>query len=148
NKNLLAYISKSEFWTEWTKNDERLLRAVELGDVERTLSIIGKRNVAASKLDSDGTSALHLAASLGKVDCLDVMLSHGADVTAIDTSGRTPLHLAAKHKRTDCVHRLLQHKCPADKVDHTGKTALHYAGKFKHFRQNSIFSLTQIKNSK
>uniref|UniRef100_UPI00358E91FB ankycorbin n=1 Tax=Myxine glutinosa TaxID=7769 RepID=UPI00358E91FB len=125
-KSLKAKFKRTD-WTEWTKNDERLLRAVELGSVERTLSILGKRNVTASKLDSDGTSALHLAASLGKVDCLDVMLSHGADVTATDTSGQTPLHLAAKNKRTDCVHKLLQHKCPVDKADHTGKTSLHYA---------------------
>ncbi|KFQ56807.1 Ankycorbin, partial [Nestor notabilis] len=69
----------------------------------------------------------HLAAMKGHVECLRIMVTHGADVTAQDGAGHSALHLAAKNSHPDCIKRLLQSKCPADNTDNSGKTALHYA---------------------
>ncbi|KFV20178.1 Ankycorbin, partial [Tauraco erythrolophus] len=69
----------------------------------------------------------HLAASKGHAECLRIMVTHGADVTAQDGAGHSALHLAAKNSHPDCIKRLLQSKCPADSTDNSGKTALHYA---------------------
>ncbi|NWW63509.1 RAI14 protein, partial [Ifrita kowaldi] len=69
----------------------------------------------------------HLAATKGHAECLRIMVTHGADVTAQDGAGHSALHLAAKNSHPDCVKRLLQSKCPADSTDNSGKTALHYA---------------------
>ncbi|XP_009076718.1 PREDICTED: ankycorbin, partial [Acanthisitta chloris] len=52
----------------------------------------------------------HLAASKGHAECLRIMVTHGADVTAQDAAGHTALHLAAKNGHPDCIKRLLQVK--------------------------------------
>ncbi|NWI37272.1 RAI14 protein, partial [Picathartes gymnocephalus] len=112
---------------EWNKNDDRLLQAVENGDPEKVASLLGKKGASATKQDSEGKTAFHLAATKGHAECLRIMVTHGADVTAQDGAGHSALHLAAKNSHPDCIKRLLQSKCPADSIDNSGKTALHYA---------------------
>ncbi|NXI49919.1 RAI14 protein, partial [Chloroceryle aenea] len=112
---------------EWNKNDDRLLQAVENGDPEKGASLLGKKGASATKQDSEGKTAFHLAATKGHGECLRIMVTHGADVTAQDGAGHSALHLAAKNSHPDCIKRLLQGKCPADSTDNSGKTALHYA---------------------
>ncbi|NXE79114.1 RAI14 protein, partial [Cochlearius cochlearius] len=112
---------------EWNKNDDRLLQAVENGDPEKVASLLGKKGASATKQDSEGKTAFHLAATKGHAECLRIMVTHGADVTAQDGAGHSALHLAAKNSHPDCIKRLLQSKCPSDSTDNSGKTALHYA---------------------
>uniref|UniRef100_A0A4X1TGJ1 Uncharacterized protein n=1 Tax=Sus scrofa TaxID=9823 RepID=A0A4X1TGJ1_PIG len=124
-KSLKAKFRKSDT-NEWNKNDDRLLQAVEHGDAEKVASLLGKKGASATKHDSEGKTAFHLAATKGHVECLRVMVTHGVDVTAQDTAGHSALHLAA-NSHHECVKKLLQSKCPAESVDSSGKTALHYA---------------------
>ncbi|XP_055003277.1 ankycorbin isoform X2 [Sorex araneus] len=125
-KSLKAKFRKSDT-NEWNKNDDRLLQAVEHGDAEKVASLLGKKGASATKHDSEGKTAFHLAATKGHVECLRVMITHGVDVTAQDTAGHSALHLAAKNSHHECVKKLLQSKCPAESTDNSGKTALHYA---------------------
>ncbi|XP_032848143.2 ankycorbin isoform X7 [Tyto alba] len=125
-KSLKAKFRKSDT-NEWNKNDDRLLQAVENGDPEKVASLLGKKGASATKQDSEGKTAFHLAATKGHAECLRIMVTHGADVTAQDGAGHNALHLAAKNSHPDCIKRLLQSKCPADSTDNSGKTALHYA---------------------
>ncbi|XP_074788366.1 ankycorbin isoform X4 [Athene noctua] len=125
-KSLKAKFRKSDN-NEWNKNDDRLLQAVENGDPEKVASLLGKKGASATKQDSEGKTAFHLAATKGHAECLRIMVTHGADVTAQDGAGHSALHLAAKNSHPDCIKRLLQSKCPADSTDNSGKTALHYA---------------------
>ncbi|XP_019592793.2 ankycorbin isoform X4 [Rhinolophus sinicus] len=125
-KSLKAKFRKSDT-NEWNKNDDRLLQAVENGDAEKVASLLGKKGASATKQDSEGKTAFHLAATKGHVECLRVMVTHGVDVTAQDTTGHSALHLAAKNNHHECVRKLLQSKCPAESIDSSGKTALHYA---------------------
>ncbi|XP_062455437.1 ankycorbin isoform X2 [Rhea pennata] len=125
-KSLKAKFRKSDT-NEWNKNDDRLLQAVENGDPEKVASLLSKKGANATKQDSEGKTAFHLAATKGHAECLRIMVTHGADVTAQDGAGHSALHLAAKNSHPDCIKRLLQCKCPADSTDNSGKTALHYA---------------------
>ncbi|XP_038178380.1 ankycorbin isoform X3 [Arvicola amphibius] len=112
---------------EWNKNDDRLLQAVENGDAEKVASLLGKKGTSATKHDTEGRTAFHLAATKGHVECLKVMVTHGVDITAQDSSGHSALHIAAKNGHPEYVKKLLQYKSPADSTDNSGKTALHYA---------------------
>ncbi|KAK2819065.1 hypothetical protein Q5P01_024626 [Channa striata] len=125
-KSLKAKFRKTDV-NEWNKNDERLLAAVEHGEVEKVASLLAKKGASAVKLDGEGKSALHVAASRGQTDCLSVVLAHGADLSITDAAGFNPLHLAAKNNHTECCKKLIQCKCPIDAVDGAGKTALHHA---------------------
>uniref|UniRef100_A0A668A599 Retinoic acid induced 14 n=1 Tax=Myripristis murdjan TaxID=586833 RepID=A0A668A599_9TELE len=98
------------------------------GEVEKVASLLAKKGASAVKLDSDGKSALHVAASRGQTDCLCVILAHGADLSVTDAAGFTALHLAAKNNHLECSKKLIQvNKCTVDAVDGSGKTALHHA---------------------
>ncbi|KAI3362349.1 hypothetical protein L3Q82_012649, partial [Scortum barcoo] len=112
---------------EWNKNDERLLAAVEHGEVEKVASLLAKKGASAVKLDSEGKSALHVAAARGQTDCLSIILAHGADLSITDAAGLNPLHLAARNNYIECCKKLIQSKCPTDAVDSSGKAALHHA---------------------
>uniref|UniRef100_A0A4W3JRJ0 Uncharacterized protein n=1 Tax=Callorhinchus milii TaxID=7868 RepID=A0A4W3JRJ0_CALMI len=113
---------------DWSKHDERLLQAVENNDSEKVGSLLTKRSLFAAKQDSDGRSAYHLAAMKGYVDCLEVILSHGVDVSAMDSSGKA--FSANKPKQMHHFSHVLipQERCPVNTMDSYGRTALHYAG--------------------
>ncbi|XP_036063321.1 ankycorbin isoform X2 [Onychomys torridus] len=125
-KSLKAKFRKSDT-NEWNKNDDRLLQAVENGDAEKVASLLGKKGISATKHDSEGKTAFHLAAAKGHLECLKVMVTHGVDVTAQDSSGHSALHIAAKNGHPEYIRKLLQYKSPAESPDGSGKTALHYA---------------------
>ncbi|XP_059397679.1 ankycorbin-like [Carassius carassius] len=125
-KSLKAKFRKSDAH-EWNKNDERLLSAVEHGEADKVTSLLSKKGTCPTKLDSEGKSALHVAATRGQAECLGVILAHGADVSLQDASGFTALHLAAKNNHPECAKKLLQAKCVVDAADSSGRTALHHA---------------------
>ncbi|XP_032296908.1 ankyrin repeat domain-containing protein 24 isoform X2 [Coturnix japonica] len=112
---------------DWTKNDEKLLQAVDYNDAGKVASLLVRKGLVPTKLDSEGKSAFHLAATRGNVDCLEAMLAHGVDAMTKDSSGYTALHLASKHGHPQCVSKLLQASCPVDVADSNGQTALHHA---------------------
>uniref|UniRef100_A0A663MQQ1 Uncharacterized protein n=1 Tax=Athene cunicularia TaxID=194338 RepID=A0A663MQQ1_ATHCN len=89
---ILAYSLQSragksgENW-DWTKNDEKLLQAVDYNDAGKVTSLLVRKGLVPTKLDSEGQSAFHLAAMRGNVDCLEAMLAHGVDAMTKDSSG-------------------------------------------------------------
>ncbi|XP_059495246.1 uveal autoantigen with coiled-coil domains and ankyrin repeats-like [Stegostoma tigrinum] len=110
-KSLKSRLKKHEVTlntSDWSKYDDRLMKAVEKGDVDKVTSVLAKRGIVCTKLDVEGRSAFHVAAAKGDVPCINAMLSHGVDVVAIDAAGRSVLHLAAQHGQPLCLQRLLQ----------------------------------------
>ncbi|XP_031460106.1 LOW QUALITY PROTEIN: ankyrin repeat domain-containing protein 24 [Phasianus colchicus] len=125
-KSLKAKFRKADS-QDWTKNDEKLLQAVDYNDAGKVASLLVRKGLVPTKLDSEGKSAFHLAATRGNADCLEAMLAHGVDAMTKDSSGYTALHLASKHGHPQCVSKLLQASCPVDVADSSGQTALHHA---------------------
>ncbi|XP_046898634.1 uveal autoantigen with coiled-coil domains and ankyrin repeats protein isoform X2 [Hypomesus transpacificus] len=113
--------------TDWNKYDDRLMKAVERGEVDKVAAVLSKKGIIPSKLDVEGRSAFHLAATRGHLDCLNLILGHNVDVTATDATGKNALHLASRNGQSLCVQKLLQHNCPVGNVDLQGRTALHDA---------------------
>ncbi|XP_048024875.1 uveal autoantigen with coiled-coil domains and ankyrin repeats isoform X1 [Megalobrama amblycephala] len=112
--------------TEWGKYDERLMKAAENGDIEKLIATL-KKGTNPTKLDPEGHSAFHVAASKGLINSLNVFLENSVNVKALDAAGKTALHLAAAGGHSMCVQKLLQCKCPVDSADLQGRTALHDA---------------------
>uniref|UniRef100_A0A3B3YC11 Uncharacterized protein n=1 Tax=Poecilia mexicana TaxID=48701 RepID=A0A3B3YC11_9TELE len=124
-KSLKAKFKKNEV-RDWSKSDERLLQAVEQNEPDKVTALIVKKGLCPTKLDAEGKSAFHLCASRGRLDCLEVIISHGADVGVTDGAGFSALHLAAKNNQHECLKRLLQVKINC--TDSIGRTPLHHAG--------------------
>lgn len=59
---------------------------------------------------SEFTSArpLHIAASIGNLQIVSMLLAHGAPVSSVDEDYKTPLHYAADHDRIAMVNLLLE----------------------------------------
>ncbi|XP_041640065.1 uveal autoantigen with coiled-coil domains and ankyrin repeats protein [Cheilinus undulatus] len=113
--------------TDWNKYDDRLMKAVERNEVDKVAAVLGKKGIIPTKLDVEGRSAFHLAATRGHLDCLNLILGHNVDITATDATGKNALHLASRNGHSLCVQKLLQHNCPVGNVDLQGRTALHDA---------------------
>lgn len=84
--------------------------AALVGDHEKLATLlVGKShpNDSVKKLDVDerepsrGQTALHLAAANNHVECVRVLLQHGASVRVADKDGETPLALATRLKCED-----------------------------------------------
>jgi len=78
-------------------------------------------------LCAQGWGPLHSAASIGNLECVQALLSAGADVTKKNEGGRTPLHYAASKGHAHLIPVLLQKGASINAKDSTGSTALHRA---------------------
>ncbi|XP_060109000.1 ankyrin repeat domain-containing protein 35 [Heteronotia binoei] len=111
----------------WNKHDQKLLDAVEKGDVGRVSALASKKAATPTKLNALGQSAFHLAASTGLTECLMILLTHGAEANAKNDDGSTALHLATIACQPQCVKVLLQYGANEDCVDGENRTPLHWA---------------------
>ncbi|XP_014815070.1 PREDICTED: ankyrin repeat domain-containing protein 35-like [Calidris pugnax] len=112
----------------WNKQDQKLLEAVEKGDVGRVAALAARKTARPAKLNALGQSAFHLAASRGLTECLTLLLARGAPVNEKNDDGSTALHLATIACQPQCVKVLLQYGANEGHVDGQNRTPLHWAG--------------------
>ncbi|XP_067845865.1 ankyrin repeat and SOCS box protein 12-like [Heptranchias perlo] len=84
-----------------SRNEDKLL--ADLLSQERYSQFINSR----SGWGVPGTP-LRLAASKGHLSCLEVLLSHGAEVDSLDVKAQTPLFTAVSGRHLHCVQALLR----------------------------------------
>ncbi|XP_052587340.1 ankyrin repeat domain-containing protein 35 isoform X1 [Peromyscus californicus insignis] len=112
---------------KWNRRDQKLLEAVQRGDVGRVAALASRKSARPTKLDSNGQSPFHLAASKGLTECLTILLANGADINSRNEDGSTALHLATISCQPQCVKVLLQHGANEDAVDAENRSPLHWA---------------------
>jgi ankyrin repeat protein len=84
---------------------------------------------------TDGTTALHRAASVGDVEKAQTLIRRGADVNAVNRYGVTPLSLAAADGNARMIGALLESGADARKADASlpdGRTLLMLAARTGH----------------
>ncbi|CAK7296399.1 Ankyrin repeat domain-containing protein 35 [Vulpes lagopus] len=111
----------------WNRRDQKLLEAVQRGDVGRVAALASRKSARPTKLNSNGQSPFHLAASKGLTECLTILLANGADSNSKNEDGSTALHLATISCQPQCVKVLLQHGANEDAVDAENRSPLHWA---------------------
>ncbi|RSL75369.1 hypothetical protein CEP51_010926 [Fusarium floridanum] len=95
---------------------------------DRTCTVIvGDRNVS-------GINALHLAALLDRVECLELYLNRGllTDLEARDDRQETPVHLAARFGHVSVLELLKNHGADINSSSASGETPLHLAVRGQH----------------
>ena len=99
------------------------------------------RNVSSS-LVVDGDTPLHIVtrAGLGCIDtpdlpseCMEILISYGADVNSQNDDGQTPLHAAVHNSDIECARLLLEHGSRLDIKDVRGRIPLLLARGMDHF---------------
>ncbi|XP_076293167.1 ankyrin repeat-rich membrane spanning isoform X2 [Lasioglossum baleicum] len=90
-------------------------------------NFLENKRVQVDDRDENGSTALILAASKGKIHFVRELVNHGADVNAEDGDNWTALLCAAKEGHTDVCLELLEHGADLEHRDMGGWTALMWA---------------------
>jgi ankyrin repeat protein len=61
--------------------------------------------------EDDRWTPLHMAAQSGSVDCIELLLQHGANIEATTSDGSTPLHIAAANGPPKIITAILSQSC-------------------------------------
>lgn len=123
---------------------KELLELIAKGTDEEVQNSL-QGNPSLEERDLKGKTPLLLAASEGKSDRVQNLVSHGADLHAVDQNQATALHIAIKYGQWPIVFRLLEinknsPQSPTsngsargvDAVDSIGRTPLHYCTFYLH----------------
>lgn len=109
-----------------TPAKESLLDLVENQNLEKIRDIFGL-NQDVNSVNTQGQTALHIAATKDLSDIAAVLLARGASVDLPDKQGNTALHLAVKNGSTAILPILAQYGASLFTVDNQGKSVIQTA---------------------
>ncbi|XP_075803308.1 E3 ubiquitin-protein ligase MIB2 isoform X6 [Microtus pennsylvanicus] len=104
----------------------RLVVEAALGNVARALDLL-RRHPEQVDTKNQGRTALQVAAYLGQVELVQLLLQARASVDLLDDEGNTALHYAALGNQPEATRVLLSAGCGVDARNGTRSTALHVA---------------------
>uniref|UniRef100_A0A8C8ZHL4 RING-type E3 ubiquitin transferase n=1 Tax=Prolemur simus TaxID=1328070 RepID=A0A8C8ZHL4_PROSS len=104
----------------------RLVVEVVLGNMARALDLL-QRHPEQVDTKNQGRTALQVAAYLGQVELVRLLLQARAGVDLPDDEGNTALHYSALGNQPEAARVLLSAGCGADALNNTRSTALHVA---------------------
>mgnify|MGYP001261262171 CR=1 FL=1 len=99
---VLHAVLSTESDTEW----HSAARANDMDLLEEMLEEIPEADVNVE--NGDGDTPIHEAARNGSLQCVELLLDHGADVNAQNGCGDTPIHEATENMQTGCLQCLLE----------------------------------------
>lgn len=77
--------------------------------------------------DVTGTTALHVAAGYGHMNCLEILLDNGIDVNIMDSTNNTALNDAAYSGHVNIIECLIDRGIDINNRNGKNKTAMHDA---------------------
>ncbi|XP_018592737.2 ankyrin repeat and SOCS box protein 12-like isoform X1 [Scleropages formosus] len=110
---IISMLQPSEEEEERDSSECRELNRVVSKDDDALLSMLLSQECYKKFINSRcgwgvPVTPLRLAASLGHLRCLEMLLSYGAEVDSLDVKAQTPLFSAVSGKHVDCVAALLK----------------------------------------
>jgi ankyrin repeat protein len=116
-----------------TKGETALMLALhKKKHIEVIRELLNQSNVNLSLQDSNGSTALILAALYGKFEIVSELLGNNADVNARDNEGNTALMVAAQLGHAAVVNLLCNYKANFEVKNNEGRTALIDAAQLGH----------------
>ncbi|XP_047647046.1 E3 ubiquitin-protein ligase MIB2 isoform X4 [Phacochoerus africanus] len=104
----------------------RLVVEVALGNMARALDLL-RRHPEQVDTKNQGRTALQVAAYLGQVELVRLLLQARAGVDLADDEGNTALHYAALGNQPEAARVLLSSGCAANALNSARSSALHVA---------------------
>ncbi|KAF4448950.1 putative ankyrin repeat protein [Fusarium austroafricanum] len=107
-------------------SEPELLHKAAGAESEEILDLILKSGIG-TNLKWKDKSALHAAASNGRVENINILLKHGSDVDAINQIMQTPLHIAALEGHAEAVETLLEAGAELNVRDKYSQSPVYFA---------------------
>ncbi|KAK3586293.1 hypothetical protein CHS0354_035694 [Potamilus streckersoni] len=95
--------------------NQQLIDALVREDIRNIVLILGHghpEDINAPYSKDDGRTALHIAAALGNVVFVQLLLWYGANVKVVDHEGRNALWYARSSNSSECPELLVNNGCP------------------------------------
>lgn len=119
-----------ENYRKYTRNFSLYLDSLDLNTVNQTKLLKEMRLLLLFNGDpdiqsfSDKKTALHVAAQLGNIELMDLLLSYNADINRADSNDWTALHYAANYNNNESVQFLLMHNADSKALNNKKQSAL------------------------
>ena len=97
-----------------------LTKAAAAGDARSVEKLV-------AEVPAQRDEALLIAAMEGEVECIDVLLAHGAEINAISGDGNSPLMYSVKNGHEDAMELLLHHGAGVSLRNREGRRAVDLA---------------------
>ena len=107
-----------------------LIQAVIKEDVYHVSALLDAGRDIEAGHPNNGRTAAIIAASMGYLEILEILLDRGANIDAKDKNLRTALHFAASEGYISCVELLLSRGASVDCVDFCVENPLHRAVRY------------------
>lgn len=97
--------------------EEDLLHfAISRDDAKAAKSILDNGHVDVNAMRPPGVSALHQACASGNLQCIQVLLDHGADIETKTWQGQSALHVAARYGNFEAAELLIHNGANMDDI--------------------------------
>ena len=73
------------------------------------MELLSVANIDVNQSNKHGESGVHIAAGLGRLEMLKVLLSHGANLGAVDSAGDSGVSWAARQGHSGVLQFLVEH---------------------------------------
>lgn len=83
-----------------------IFSAIYYRDKTLLKELLCSHSIDVNSLNEDGISAMHFAAIVESVQCMQVLLEYGAFLESVDLRGQTPMHYALVMENTGAVEWL------------------------------------------
>lgn len=90
--------------------------AISRDDMKAATNILENGNVDINAMRPPGISALHQACATGNVQCIKMLLDHGADVEVKTWQGLSSLQIAARYGNFEAAELLIQNGANMDDI--------------------------------
>ena len=127
-----------------TQDSEAVMHAALIGDTARLRALLRDgADVNGGQPDglSCGETPLMIAAEMGNLQCVDILIKAGADVNSKAQGGHTALNVAVWRNNVESVNKLLCAGADVNSVNLYGRTALFHAA--RHGYHDCVKSLIE-----
>eukprot|EP00924_Labyrinthula_sp_SR-Ha-C_P000240 maker-scaffold_25-snap-gene-1.40-mRNA-1 protein AED:0.43 eAED:0.44 QI:0/0/0/1/1/1/3/0/164 len=107
--------------------DTALHKAAHQGETSTVEELIKSGEIDVNAKGAQDRTALHRACGGNHIECIDLLISLGANKDQADKAGRTPLHWAAIGGHIEAVQSLLKLNVKLNGKTSSGQTPLHSA---------------------
>lgn len=103
------------------------LSAVRQNNIDHVRVLLDHGSDMYARSQTKFKTALHMAASSGYVDIIELLLNRGFRIDSVDEDGNTALHLACRENKVEAAAMLLNHGINPNLGNKKGETSLHVA---------------------